>query len=107
MFAVFSSLIEIYSDLEIVDLCIEGLVNSIWICGRFDMVTERDAFVQSLSKFTALSTRKEMQNKNILCTKALLMLGLEDGNCLKESWYYILESVSKIHYFLTKGAGVK
>lgn len=29
MFAVFSSLIEIYSDLEIVDLCIEGLVNSI------------------------------------------------------------------------------
>lgn len=71
------------------------------------MVTERDAFVQSLSKFTALSTRKEMQNKNILCTKALLLLGLEDGNCLKESWYYILESVSKIHYFLTKGAGVK
>lgn len=107
MFAVFSSLIEIYSDLEIVDLCIEGLVNSIWICGHFNMVTERDAFVQSLSKFTALSTRKEMQNKNILCTKALLLLGLEDGNCLKESWYYILESVSKIHYFLTKGAGVK
>jgi len=48
-----------------------------------------------------------MQNKNILCTKALLLLGLEDGNCLRESWYYVLESVSKIHYFLTKGAGVK
>ena len=45
MFAVFSSLIEIYNDLDIVELCIDGLENSIKICGHFNMVTEWDAFV--------------------------------------------------------------
>ena len=71
------------------------------------MVTERDAFVGCLAKFTGLSTRREMMDKNILCTQALLELGLKEGNYLKESWYYVLDCISKINYFLTKGAGVK
>ena len=107
MYAVFSTLIEIYSDIEIIELCIEGLINSIKICGHFSMITERDEFVSSLSKFTGLNAWKEIQVKNILCTKALLLLGQEDGNCLKESWYYVLECVSKLNSFLTKGAGLK
>ena len=76
MFAVFSYLLEINNDHEIVNLCIAGFVNSIKICGQFNMVTERDAFVRCLSKFTGLSTRREMLDKNILCTQALLELGL-------------------------------
>jgi brefeldin A-inhibited guanine nucleotide-exchange protein len=72
MFAVFSYLLEINTDPEIVELCIDGFTHSIKICGFYNMVTERDAFVGCLAKFTGLSTRKEMKDKNILCTKALL-----------------------------------
>lgn len=107
MYAVFSTLIEIFNDNEMIELCIEGLMNSIRICGHFNMITEWDAFVSSLSKFTGLHAWKEIQIKNIYCTKALLQLGLEDGNCLKESWYYVLECVSRLNYFLTKAAGLK
>jgi len=57
MYAVFSTLIEIYNDIEIIDLCIDGLINSIKICGHFSMTTERDAFVSSLAKFTGLQSR--------------------------------------------------
>lgn len=60
MYAVFSTLIEIYNDLEIIELCIEGLMNSIKICGHFNMITERDAFVSSLAKFTGLHSRREI-----------------------------------------------
>ena len=60
MYAVFSTLIEIFNDNEMIELCIEGLMNSIWICGHFNMITERDAFVSSLSKFTGLHARKEI-----------------------------------------------
>ena len=68
MFAVFSYLIEVNSDPEIVGLCIEGFIQSIKICGFYNMLTERDAFVGCLAKLTGLSQKKDMQDKNILCT---------------------------------------
>jgi brefeldin A-inhibited guanine nucleotide-exchange protein len=60
------------------------------------MSTERDAFVSSLSKFTSLSTVKEIKDKNIDCVKALLNLAKFDGNILRNSWYYVLDCISKI-----------
>jgi len=108
MFAVFSNQLQQNDENQIIDLCISGFMNSIKICGYFNMKTERDAFVGSLNKFTGLNNpRKEIDDKDILCIKALLKVGLDNGNCLKESWYYVLDCVSRLNYFMTEGMGIK
>ena len=50
--AVFSVLLEESDDQRITELCIEGFMHAINISGFYNMNTERDAFVSSLSKFT-------------------------------------------------------
>jgi brefeldin A-inhibited guanine nucleotide-exchange protein len=50
--AVFSVLLEESVDNKITELCIEGFMHAIKISGFYQMHTERDAFVSSLSKFT-------------------------------------------------------
>merc|ERR1740138_331771 len=79
-----------------VELCIEGFKHCIRIAARFDMDTERDAFVSSLAKFTYLTTVKEMKQKNIECIKALLAIGLSEGNNLGPSWQYVLYCISQL-----------
>eukprot|EP00929_Paragymnodinium_shiwhaense_P023699 TRINITY_DN14780_c0_g1_i1.p1 TRINITY_DN14780_c0_g1~~TRINITY_DN14780_c0_g1_i1.p1 ORF type:complete len:1790 (+),score=604.91 TRINITY_DN14780_c0_g1_i1:213-5582(+) len=79
-----------------VELCIEGFKHCIRIAARFDMETERDAFVSSLAKFTYLTTIKEMKQKNIECIKALLAIGLSEGNNLGPSWQHVLHCISQL-----------
>ncbi|CAE8639249.1 unnamed protein product, partial [Polarella glacialis] len=79
-----------------VGLCIEGFKHCIRIAARFDMDTERDAFVSSLAKFTYLTTIKEMKPKNIECIKALLAIGISEGNNLGPSWQYVLICISQL-----------
>lgn len=53
---------------------------------------ERDAFVQSLSKFTKLTTSTglaEMRPKHIEVIKTLLVVAYTDGNYLQTSWLYV------------------
>jgi brefeldin A-inhibited guanine nucleotide-exchange protein len=107
MFAVFSVLLEEHDDENIIKLCIDGFMNSIKICGFYGMDTERDAFVGSLANFTGIYKvtnnenilKKELTDKNILCTKALLNLAMLDGNYLASSWASILKAISMINYY--------
>jgi brefeldin A-inhibited guanine nucleotide-exchange protein len=71
------------------------------------MNTERDAFVSSLSKFTQVSALKEIKMKNIECIKALLNLATYEGNYLRNSWYYVLDCISKIDYMHVLGTGAR
>lgn len=103
--AVFSVLLEETDDPKITELCIEGFMHAIKISGFYLMNTERDAFVSSLSKFTQVSTFKESKEKNIECIRALLNLAINEGNYLKNSWYYVLDCISKIDYMYVLGTG--
>lgn len=71
------------------------------------MNTERDAFVSSLSKFTQVSAIREIKEKNIECIRALLNLATYEGNYLKNSWYYVLDCISKIDYMYVLGTGAR
>lgn len=82
-----------------IELCIEGFQHCIRIAARFDMDTERDAFVSSLAKFTYLITLKEMKQKNIECIKALLNIGMHEGNNLGPSWHYVLTCLSQLERY--------
>merc|ERR550537_194911 len=89
MLATLAVLLETQDAPQSVELCIEGFKHCIRISARFDMDMERDAFVSSLSKFTYLTTIKEMKQKNIECIKALLAIGLSEGNNLGPSWQFV------------------
>jgi len=94
--ATLAVLLEMQDSSSSVELCIEGFKHCIRIAARFDMDTERDAFVSSLAKFTYLTTVKEMKQKNIECIKALLAIGLSEGNNLGPSWQYVLHCISQL-----------
>lgn len=115
MFAVFSVLLEEHDDPKIIALCIDGFLNSIKICGFYCMNTERDAFVGSLANFTGIYKvtdndnllKKELTDKNIKCTQAILHLAMYEGTYLAESWINILKVMSMINYYHTIGSGTK
>ncbi|CAE7561117.1 Arfgef2 [Symbiodinium natans] len=94
--ATLAVLLEMQDTPQSIELCIEGFKHCIRIAARFDMDTERDAFVSSLAKFTYLTTIKEMKQKNIECIKALLSIGLSEGNNLGPSWLYVLHCISQL-----------
>merc|ERR1719379_1675991 len=94
LLATFSVCLETRDDAA-VELSIEGFKHCIRIAARFEMDTERDAYLSSLAKFTYLSSGiKEMKPKNVECIKALLSIGYSEGNCLGSSWYDVLHAIS-------------
>ena len=113
MFAVFSVLLEEQNDPKIIALCIDGFLNSVKIWGYLGMKTERDAFVGSLARFTGIYKvtendnllRKELTDKNIKCTQAILHLAMHEGKYLGESWVEVLRVMSMINYYHSIGSG--
>ena len=77
-------------------MAVEGFRLCVKFTGRLDLDTERDAFVCSLAKFTYLNSLKEMRQKNLECIKALLDIGLEEGNHLASSWIHVLKCISEL-----------
>jgi brefeldin A-inhibited guanine nucleotide-exchange protein len=79
------------------------------------MDTERDAFVSSLVNLTGIYKvtdnesllKKELSEKNIKCTQAILHLAKNEGNYLADSWKNILKCISMINYYHTIGSGSK
>jgi len=107
LLATLAVLLETQEQAQSVELCIEGFKHCIRIAARFDMETERDAFVSSLAKFTYLTTIKEMKQKNIECIKALLAIGLSEGNNLGPSWQHILHCISQLERLQIIGSKTK
>eukprot|EP00128_Syssomonas_multiformis_P004069 Colp12_sorted_trinity150504_noHs@11367 len=99
--AAFSVPLKNSDDPSIVHLCLEGFRCAIRVASIFYMELERDAFVQSLAKFTnlgasAMSSISEMKTKNIEAIKTLLSIAHTEGNYLQRSWYEILKCVSQL-----------
>ncbi|KAL9643293.1 hypothetical protein ABK040_014749 [Willaertia magna] len=98
------------------DNCLRGLEYAIHITARFDMGSERLAFVQTLCHFTKLTISEKdyeaqnqdhqnqdlikskyiMQERHIKAIKLLLKIADIEGNFLKDSWANILECVSQL-----------
>ncbi|EIW73609.1 hypothetical protein TREMEDRAFT_25229 [Tremella mesenterica DSM 1558] len=83
-------------EMDVVNLCLEGLRHAIRIVCLFDMELERNAFVTTLAKFTVLNNVTEMRQKNVEAIKSLLEIAVTDGNYLKASWKEVLTCVSQL-----------
>ena len=92
-------------NIEIVEMCMDGFRNSIRIACVFDLELERNAFVTTLAKFTFLNNWGEMKAKNMEAVRALLDVGLQNGEWLKGSWKDVLMCVSQLEHMQVIGAG--
>lgn len=81
------------------------MILSIKICGYFDLKTERDAFVSSFAKFTLMTNEKRIKPKNIQCIQKLFEFAIHQGNYLGESWFFVLECVSRLEEMINLGSG--
>lgn len=103
--AVFSVVLDETEDSIVADLCLQGFMHAIRISGHFEIHDVRNAFVSSLSKFTQVNASKEIKQKNINCIRELLNLAIHNGDCLRDSWSYVLECISKIDHMRVLGLG--
>lgn len=89
-------------DDKITKLCLLGFRYAVRIAGTFRMESERDAFVQALSRFTLLTTSQtktsNIRDKNINTIKTLIMVAHSEGNYLGLSWLDILRCLSQLEY---------
>eukprot|EP00123_Amoebidium_parasiticum_P018331 comp24173_c0_seq2/m.44165 comp24173_c0_seq2/g.44165 ORF comp24173_c0_seq2/g.44165 comp24173_c0_seq2/m.44165 type:complete len:1871 (-) comp24173_c0_seq2:350-5962(-) len=96
--AAFSVQLKGAQDPHTVLVCLEGFRYAIQISAVFNMDLERDAFVQSLTKFTNLltGTSTDVQPKDLECFKTLVQIAQQSGNYLQKSWYQVLKCVSQL-----------
>lgn len=103
--AVFDQVLEETEDQIVADLCLQGFIHAIRISGYFEMAATRDSFVKTLSKFTVVSAAKEIRPKNISCIRELLNLAIHNGDCLRDSWFFVLKCISQIDHMRVLGLG--
>jgi brefeldin A-inhibited guanine nucleotide-exchange protein len=94
-------------DLEIVELCLDGIKSAIRIVCFYDMELERNAWVTTLAKFTFLNNFGEMKTKNMEAIKALLDVAVNNGNNLKGSWREVLTCVSQLEHMQLLSSGAE
>lgn len=108
--AAFSVGLQDCDDPEIATLCLDGIRCAIRIACIFNMILERDAYVQALARFTLLTANSpitEMKAKNIDTIKTLITVAHTDGNYLGKSWLEILRCISQLELAQLIGTGVK
>lgn len=96
-------------DEAITYLCLLGFRYAVRIAGTFRMCSERDAFVQALSRFTLLGTTShaktsDIRDKHINTIKTLIMVAHSEGNYLGISWLDVLRCISHLEHAQLLGA---
>uniref|UniRef100_A0A7E4WE95 SEC7 domain-containing protein n=1 Tax=Panagrellus redivivus TaxID=6233 RepID=A0A7E4WE95_PANRE len=97
--AAFSIGLQSSDDEDIWRWCLEGFRHGIRVACVFRMVTQRDAYVQALTRFTLLMAKNalsEMKAKNVESIKLLITIGVEDGDFLEDCWYDVLKCISQL-----------
>ena len=87
-------------------LCLNGFVYAIRIAAHCKMDFIRDAFVNSLTKFTTLGSIKEMKQSNIESIRVLLSIAVMDGEVLNQSWGPIIQCISEVARLREVASGI-
>lgn len=84
------------TQVKTIDLCLSGLIGGIKLACIFELETERDAYVASLSKLTNLSNFNAITAKNIKAIMALVTVGQSLGEAMNKSWIHIIKAISQL-----------
>jgi brefeldin A-inhibited guanine nucleotide-exchange protein len=80
----------------IVDMCLKGLSGGIRLACRFDMVTQRQAYVTALTELTNLSNFNSITSKNIKAIMNLITVGHALAEDMHDSWILLMKSISRL-----------
>ncbi|KAG8390693.1 hypothetical protein BUALT_Bualt01G0110100 [Buddleja alternifolia] len=81
-----------------VALCMEGYGGGIHITHVLGMDTMRYAFLTSLIRYNFLHAPRDMRGKNVEALRTLLALCDNDIYAFQDSWFAILECISRLEY---------
>ena len=95
MLAVFSMSFEATEAASVVNTSLDGFCRAIHLAAVTGMESVRDAFILPLANLTSLHSPSNMRSKNIAAMRALVGVGVMDGNALGASWAHILKAVSR------------
>ncbi|KAL6501089.1 Brefeldin A-inhibited guanine nucleotide-exchange protein 5 [Orobanche hederae] len=81
-----------------IGLCMEGFKEGIHITHVLKMDTMRYAFLTSLIRYTFLHAPRDMRGKNVEALRTLLTLCDTEIYAFQDSWFAILECISRLEY---------
>ncbi|XP_047972872.1 brefeldin A-inhibited guanine nucleotide-exchange protein 5 [Salvia hispanica] len=81
-----------------VSLCMEGFKEGIHITHVLGMDTMRYAFLTSLIRYNFLHAPRDMRGKNVEALRTLLTLCDTELYAFQDSWFAILECISRLEY---------
>ncbi|RAL43783.1 hypothetical protein DM860_014284 [Cuscuta australis] len=87
-----------------ITLCMEGFKAGIHTTHVLGLDTMRCAFLTSLIKFNMLHSPRDMRSKNLEALQTLLVLCDSDTNALQDTWYAVLETVSRLEYVVSSSS---
>ncbi|KAF8109530.1 hypothetical protein N665_0094s0002 [Sinapis alba] len=105
MLAAFSVTLDQSDDRLAAVECLRGFRYAVHVTAVMGMHTQRDAFVNSMAKFTNLHCAGDMKQKNVDAVKAIISIAIEDGNYLQDAWEHILTCLSRIEHLQLLGEG--
>lgn len=105
MLAVFSMSFEATEAAAVVQTSLMGFRRAIHLTAAMGMESVRDAFITPLAKLTSLHSPSNMRSKNISAMRALMAVGVSDGNALGGAWVHILKAVSRYDHLYSLAAG--
>jgi brefeldin A-inhibited guanine nucleotide-exchange protein len=101
-----SQILEKAVDETSIALCLNGFVYAVRIACHTNTTLARSTFVNSLAKFTALGSIRELKTRNIESIRTLLSIAIMDGEKLGDSWMPILQCISQLSRLLVLSSGV-
>ncbi|KAL0403408.1 UNVERIFIED_CONTAM: Brefeldin A-inhibited guanine nucleotide-exchange protein 5, partial [Sesamum radiatum] len=81
-----------------IGLCMEGFKEGIHITHVLGMDTMRYAFLTSLIRYNFLHAPRDMRGKNVEALRTLLTLCDTEIYAFQDSWFAILECISRLEY---------
>ncbi len=101
-----SQILEKAGDESSIALCLNGFVYAVRVASHTKTTLAKNTFVNSLAKFTALGSIRELKTRNIESIRTLLSIAIMDGEHLGESWMPILQCISQLGRLLFFASGV-
>lgn len=97
LLSVFSVLLQVSEDSEVVTLSLRGARSAIRIAGIHNMADPLMSFVRVLTKFSGLERLFAAKvPKNVQCIQALLSTALYEANLLGHAWQPIISALSQL-----------
>ncbi|CAB55182.1 ArfGEF [Schizosaccharomyces pombe] len=104
--AAFSEPLQLSSDPALIQLSLDGFRLAMNVIFFFSMDLPRNAFMQTLTKFTHLNNTSELKWTNMHALKTLLEISLAHGDKLRDSWKDVLLCISQLERVQLISAGV-